>query len=362
MITGTSAVSLHDSTKEIGDIATLFLVNFSKTEVPVDTVMKDFTPTCPGTAGERQDVINNRNGFVITSWSVQPPQVTVGFGADKVPVDCGKGTWYDASHSWIAYGSRVARDVHAQWMLSAVSGIGMVRNWNSPGPVMPQVYDGVYMEYADTLTHWDFTRWTPDLVVIALGTTVVALSIGIPAAFGLVRRHFRGKGSLVAVFMSPIIVPYIITAIAIYFLFARLGLIGNPLGLLIAHTLLAVPKVVVIVAAALKGFDRTLERASMSLGAGPWVTFYRVTYPGIRPAVMAAALFSFLTSFDELILSMFITGPTAVTLPKLMWDAVRLEMDPTIAAASSLLIGIAVFLVGTMEVLRRQAAIRVPMS
>ena len=162
--------------------------------------------------------------------------------------------------------------------------------------------------------------------------------------------------------MSPIIVPYIITAIAVYFLFARLGLIGNPLGLLIAHTLLAVPKVVVIVAAALKGFDRTLERASMSLGAGPWVTFYRVTYPGIRPAVMAAALFAFLTSFDELILSMFITGPTAVTLPKLMWDAVRLEMDPTIAAASSLLIGIAVFLVGTMEVLRRQAAIRVPMS
>jgi len=197
---------------------------------------------------------------------------------------------------------------------------------------------------------------------IALGTTAVALALGIPAAFGLVRRQFRGKGALVAFFMSPIIVPYIITAIAMYFLFARLGLIGSPLGLLIAHTLLAVPKVVVIVAAALKGFDRTLERASMSLGAGPWVTFRRVTYPGIRPAVMAAALFSFLTSFDELILSMFITGPTAVTLPKLMWDAVRLEMDPTIAAASSLLIGVAVFLVGAMEVLRRQAAIRVPMS
>ena len=197
---------------------------------------------------------------------------------------------------------------------------------------------------------------------IALGTTAFALALGIPAAFGLVRRQFRGKGALVAFFMSPIIVPYIITAIAIYFLFARLGLIGSPLGLLIAHTLLAVPKVVVIVAAALKGFDRTLERASMSLGAGPWVTFYRVTYPGIRPAVITAALFSFLTSFDELILSMFITGPTAVTLPKLMWDAVRLEMDPTIAAASSLLIGVAVFIVGTTEVLRRQAAIRVPMN
>jgi hypothetical protein len=80
-VTGTSAVTLHDSTKEIGDIATLFLVNFSKTEVPVDTVMQDFTPQCPGTASERQDVVNNRNGFVITSWNVQPPQVTVNFGA-----------------------------------------------------------------------------------------------------------------------------------------------------------------------------------------------------------------------------------------------------------------------------------------
>lgn len=197
---------------------------------------------------------------------------------------------------------------------------------------------------------------------IALGTTTLALALGIPAAFGLVRRPFPGKGLLLAFFMAPIIVPYIITAIAVYFLFVRLGLVGNPLGLLVAHTLLAVPKVVVIVAAALKGFDRTLERASLSLGAGPWTTFWRVTYPGIRPAVVTAALFAFLTSFDELILSMFITGPSTVTLPKLMWDAVRLEIDPTIAAASSLLIGVAVLILGTMEALRRKAGVRVPVS
>jgi ABC-type spermidine/putrescine transport system permease subunit II len=197
---------------------------------------------------------------------------------------------------------------------------------------------------------------------IALGTTALALVLGVPASFALVRRQFRGKGLLLAFFMAPIIVPYIITAIAVYFLFARLGLVGSPAGLLAAHTLLAVPKVIVIVTAALKGFDRTLERASMSLGAGPATTFYRVTYPAIRPAVITAALFAFLTSFDELILSMFITGPTAVTLPKLMWDAVRLEIDPTIAAASSLLIGIAVFILGTLEVLRRRASFRVPVS
>jgi putative spermidine/putrescine transport system permease protein len=213
--------------------------------------------------------------------------------------------------------------------------------------------------------YFDSAKWmaaTGLSAQIAVGTTALALALGVPAAFGLVRRTFRGKGVLLAFFMAPIIVPYIITAIAVYFLFARLGLVGHPLGLLAAHTLLAVPKVVVIVAAALKGFDRTLERASMSLGAGPWTTFYRVTYPGIRPAVVTAALFAFLTSFDELILSMFITGPTAVTLPKLMWDAVRLEIDPTIAAASSLLIAVAVLVLGAMEVLRRRAAIRVPVS
>jgi putative spermidine/putrescine transport system permease protein len=213
--------------------------------------------------------------------------------------------------------------------------------------------------------YFDSARWMAATLLsaqIAVGTTALALALGVPAAFGLVRRDFRGKGLFLAFFMAPIIVPYIITAIAVYFLFARLGLVGNPLGLLAAHTLLAVPKVVVIVAAALKGFDRTLERASMSLGAGPWMTFYRVTYPGIRPAVVTAALFAFLTSFDELILSMFITGPTAVTLPKLMWDAVRLEIDPTIAAASSLLIAAAVLILGALEVLRRRATIRVPVS
>ncbi|HEV7992181.1 MAG TPA: GDSL-type esterase/lipase family protein [Gemmatimonadaceae bacterium] len=96
--------------------------------------------------------------------------ITAGYGADPRPVACKQGTWYDATHAWLAYGPRVARRVNAQWMLSAISGIGMVRNWNSPGPVMPNVYHGVFMEYADSATHWDFRQYTPDLVVVALGT------------------------------------------------------------------------------------------------------------------------------------------------------------------------------------------------
>ena len=96
--------------------------------------------------------------------------ITSGFGLDARDVACGKGTWYDEHHAWLAYGPRLARRLDAQWMLSSVSGIGMHRNWNSPGPVMPRVYDGVYMEYADTTTSWDFRQYTPDLVVVALGT------------------------------------------------------------------------------------------------------------------------------------------------------------------------------------------------
>jgi putative spermidine/putrescine transport system permease protein len=207
-----------------------------------------------------------------------------------------------------------------------------------------------------------WTHATVLSVEIAAATTALALLLGVPAAFGLVRVRFRGKGAVLTLFMAPIIVPYIITAIAVYFLFARLGLVGSPVSLLLAHTLLAFPKVVVIVAAGLKGFDRTLERASMSLGAGPATTVYRVTYPVIRPAVVTAALFAFLTSFDELILTMFIAGPSSATLPKRMWDAVRLEIDPTIAAASSLLIAVAVFVLAATELLRRRAAVKVPVT
>lgn len=96
--------------------------------------------------------------------------ITAGYGLDDRQVACDVGTWFDKTHAWLAYGPRVARRVGAQWMLTAVSGIGMVRNWNSPGPVMPDVYEDVYVEYTDAVTPWDFSRYTPDLVVVALGT------------------------------------------------------------------------------------------------------------------------------------------------------------------------------------------------
>jgi putative spermidine/putrescine transport system permease protein len=133
---------------------------------------------------------------------------------------------------------------------------------------------------------------------------------------------------------------------------ARVHLVGSPLGLVLAHTVLALPLVVVNVSATLKGFDESVERAAMSLGAGPIRTFRYVTFPLIRPGIIAGALFAFMASFDEVIVAIFLSGRTATTLPKRMWDSVLLETDPTIAAISTMLIILAM-LVLVLPTLRR---------
>ena len=192
-------------------------------------------------------------------------------------------------------------------------------------------------------------------VWIGSAVTALATSLGVPAAIALVRGNFRGKGLVVGFIMSPVIAPVIIVAIGIYFFYARLGLIGSPLGLVIAHTCLAVPFVVINVAATLQGFDQRLEQAAMNLGATPWGTFWQVTLPIIRPGILSGAVFAFITSFDELVIALFVSGSTAVTLPRKMWDSIRFEIDPTIAAVSTLLIALTAVLFVVAELLRRRA-------
>jgi putative spermidine/putrescine transport system permease protein len=157
------------------------------------------------------------------------------------------------------------------------------------------------------------------------------------------------------------VVPVIIVAIALYFFYAPFKAWGFPLigtvpGLVIAHCLLALPLVVINVSATLKGFDRNLEMASQNLGASPLTTFRRVTLPLIRPGIVSGALFAFITSFDELVIAIFISGSTARTLPVKMWEGIRLEIDPTIAAVSSLLIAVSVALLLAVALLRRERA------
>lgn len=200
---------------------------------------------------------------------------------------------------------------------------------------------------------WVSSTWLS--LKVAFITTIFSTLIAIPTSFGLVRHNFTGKSLLFGLIMSPLVVPIIISAIAIYFLYAELKIIGSITGLVLAHSLLAFPKVVVVVTASLKGFDLNLEHAAMNLGANRLQTFRLVTLPLVRSAVFSGAFFAFITSFDELIITMFICG-TSLTLPKRMWDGLRFEIDPTIAAVSTILILISGGLLLGFELFRRRAA------
>ena len=204
-----------------------------------------------------------------------------------------------------------------------------------------------------TRADWISSAWLS--IWVGLAVTVLATALGTPASVALVRGRFAGKGLVNAFILSPLIVPGIIVAIGIYFFYARLGVVGNPIALVLAHTCLAVPFVVINVSATLYGFDERLEYAAMSLGASPWGAFRQVTLPLIRPGVLAGSLFAFITSFDELIVALFVSGTTAVTLPRRMWEGIRFEIDPTIAAVSTILVAFSGALLLTAELLRRRS-------
>jgi putative spermidine/putrescine transport system permease protein len=203
-----------------------------------------------------------------------------------------------------------------------------------------------------TSYNWTMATWTS--FKIAFFVTILATLLGTLAAFYFVRTDFKGKEFLYGLMLSPMIMPVIILAIAIYFFFAKLKLIGSLTGLVVAHTILAVPFVIVIVTATLQGFDISLEKAAMNLGAGRLRTFFKITFPLIRPGVLTGALFAFLTSFDEVIIAIFISGTTANTLPKKMWDSLTMETDPTITAIATMLIFLTVALLLIIEFYRRR--------
>lgn len=200
--------------------------------------------------------------------------------------------------------------------------------------------------------------WTDPTILslwVGAATALFATILGTAASLALVRGRFWGRDALNSFLVSPLIIPTIIVAIGIYFFYARLQLIGKPFALILAHTAIALPFVVINVSATLYGFDERLEYAAMNLGANRWQTFRSVTLPIIRPGVFAGALFAFITSFDELIIALFVSGTSAVTLPRKMWDGLRMEIDPTIAAVSTLLIVTSVVVLLTAELLRQRS-------
>ena len=189
---------------------------------------------------------------------------------------------------------------------------------------------------------------------VAIAVTFLSVLLGTPAAIGLSRTRFAGRRAINQLMLSPLIVPGIIVAIGSYFVYAQYGLVGSKLALILAHVCLAVPFVVINVTAALQGVDPRLEQAAANLGATPLAGFRQITLPLIAPGIFAGAVFAFITSFDELLVALFLSGTGAVTLPRRMFDQMRFDLDPTIAAVSSLLIVATTALMLAAEVLRQR--------
>jgi putative spermidine/putrescine transport system permease protein len=195
-------------------------------------------------------------------------------------------------------------------------------------------------------------------VEIALCVVVLAVSIGLLAALAIVRMPFRGIGLVRMLLMTPLIVPSVVVSIAVYSVYVTFHLIGSFLGIVLAHTILALPFTVVLLVSGFQRVDRRLEEASYTMGASVARTFRRVTLPILRPSIFAAAIFAFIASWDEIIMVIFIGGGAGTTLPLRMFNYLRTEINPTIAAVSTLLLLFAVAAFAIAEGLRIRTGTR----
>ncbi len=191
-------------------------------------------------------------------------------------------------------------------------------------------------------------------LIVASAATISATVLGTLAALGLTRARLPGQTLLMGLIVSPMVVPLVIVAVGVYFAYAPFGLTGSLVGLTLAHTALAAPFVVITVSATLQGFDVNQAHAGASLGASPPVVFRRIVLPLILPGVISGALFAFVTSFDEVVVALFLTGPAERTLPRQMFTGMRENISPVITAAASLLILLSVLLLTALELLRRR--------
>jgi ABC-type spermidine/putrescine transport system permease subunit II len=177
---------------------------------------------------------------------------------------------------------------------------------------------------------------------IAAVSAVIATVLGTMAAWSLARSTARGKTVMYGLLYSPVIVPIIVLAMGYYFFFSKLQLIGNWLALAAAYSVMGIPFVLVAVSSALQHFDKELENAARTLGAGPIRTLVHVTLPRVASAIAAGAVFAFVTAFDEAVIILFVSGNGAITLPRKLWDTVRYDLDPTLAVAGTVLIVVCV--------------------
>jgi putative spermidine/putrescine transport system permease protein len=209
--------------------------------------------------------------------------------------------------------------------------------------------------YEEFLTAGRWVLATRNSFVVAVATTLLATLLGTMAAIGLQIGRFRGRGVLVALLTLPMVTPYIVTAAAMFFAYSMVGLSGSLAGLVLAHTVVATPFVLVAVLATLQTFDATLLRAAASLGAAPAAAILRVMVPNIWPGIAAGAVFAFATSLDEFVITLFMAGPGQFTLPRQMYASVREFLSPTILAAATLLFLCSLLFLLASELLRKRA-------
>ncbi|MDQ1899374.1 ABC transporter permease [Paracoccus sp. WLY502] len=219
---------------------------------------------------------------------------------------------------------------------------------------------------------WNNANWVKaakNSIIIGVFSTLVATVLGTLAALGLSRPEMPFRRAIMAILISPMIVPLIITATGMFFFYSNpcemLGIFGLPtdcgrlagtyVGVILAHATLGIPFVIITVTATLVGFDQSLNRAAASLGANPRTTFFRVTMPLILPGVISGALFAFVTSFDEVVAVLFIAGPEQQTIPRQMWNGIREQISPAILAVATLLVIFSIALLTTVELLRRRS-------
>ena len=218
--------------------------------------------------------------------------------------------------------------------------------------------EGFSLRWYEDMIYGTKNPWglaTKNSLIIAFFATIGSTVLGTVAALGLSSRHMPYKAAFMALLISPMIVPLIISGTAIFFFMAKVGLAATHTGIIIAHIILGTPFVVITVTATLTGFDHSVTRAAASLGSNPVNTFRKITLPLIMPGVISGALFAFVTSFDEVIVVLFLAGLDNTTIPIQMWVGLREQLSPTIMAVATCLIVMSTLILVTAELLRRRS-------
>jgi len=216
--------------------------------------------------------------------------------------------------------------------------------------------DGFSMRWYNAF--WNSTAWMNAIrnsLIIGVASTLLATALGTLAALGLSRREMPLRGLIMGLLISPMIVPLIISAAGMFFFYSSVGLAGTFPGVILAHAALGTPFVIITVTATLVGFDHSLTRAAAGLGASPATTFRKITMPLILPGVISGALFAFITSFDEIVIVLFLAGVEQRTIPREMWSGIRESISPTILAVATILVMFSIALLTTIELLRRRS-------